>query len=259
MAGMFNSKKCNLYLIALVIFIFVVSGILFFMYFKSQKKEKDDLRLDLVLEKTNLYSNESLDFSASLYYNKKCDGVFHYEIFRLSDVSVVISESEDIRLNGDDSRAKSLALSRLLPGEHILRAKLKCGDKVEISIARFSILQSGEIASSSKIFDEQTAKGSIEITKTEESKILEIIDSSEQNQNQALQMCDSLDTSSKDKCYSGIAEKTKNKEYCAKIQDITTRDGCYASLALEGVYGACEHIVDSYQREACNSLKANQG
>ena len=87
----------------------------------------------------------------------------------------------------------------------------------------------------------------------------EIIALSGKDHNKAEQMCNSLSTEKKDECLSSIAEKTKNKEFCSKIQDVSIRDGCYLSLVLEGLRIDCADVYDSYQRGACYSLKINQG
>ena len=264
---MLSSSKGNFHLKILAVFIsFVIIILILLLYLNNKKsEEKDILELDLVLEKESFYNNQSLNFLTKLYYNKKCDGLVQYEIFRLNNISVVINKNEDIKLSGKVSRDDAFSLNKLSSGNYILRAKIRCNDKLEISIAKFSILSKeknifniSDKASIKQNISDNKFSENISMKKTEELSPSEIIALSNQNPNKAEQMCNSLSTEKKDECLSVIAEKTKNKDYCSKVQDVSIRDGCYLSLVLEGIYIDCADIYDSNQREACVSLKSNK-
>lgn len=265
MVNAFNSIKGNLYFNLFITFILIlITILLIFLHFNNKESEKNFLKLDLELENENLYSNQSLKFLTNLDYSKECDGTVQYEIFRLSNITLVINKTGNIKLNGKVSRNEALVLNKLPPDNYILRVKIKCNDDFGISAVRFKILAkekdafnvSGKIPIKQNISNDKFSED-ISIKKAAELSASEIIALSSHDPVKAEQMCDLL-VMEKDECFSGIAEKTKNKGFCSRIQEVSVRDGCYISLALEGAQIDCADIYDSYQRGACYSLKLNQ-
>ncbi|MBI2659688.1 hypothetical protein HYX07_00825 [Candidatus Woesearchaeota archaeon] len=267
MVKVFNSLKGNTYFNLFATFVLILAIILLiFPYFNDKKSDKDILKLDLELENENLYNNQSLKFLTKLESNKKCDGLLQYEVFRLTNITLAINKTESIKFNGKVSRDAAFSLNQLLPNDYILRAKIKCNDNLGISAARFKII--GNETGAGDISDKLIAKQNISNDKLSEIMSIEnmaeistseIIALSSHDPDKAEQMCNSLSTEKKDECISGIAERTKNKDFCSKIQSISARDGCYLSLVLEGIQIDCADVYDSYQRGACYSLKTNQG
>lgn len=262
MVNVFKAKRANFYLAALAVFVLIAISSLFVFLSKNQKtSEKESLRIDLNLDNRELYSNQTLDFTTDIFYSRSCDAILQYEIFRLNNLTIIVDETENAKLSGESSARKSFALGDLPAGDYVLRAKIKCNNKLEISIAKFRILEAWEGRAS--LEDKKSAehgiteKSQITPQKTDDLAISEVAALSLQNPKEAEQKCNSLSAENKDKCFSGIAESTKNKEFCAKVQDVSTRDGCYAGLALQGFYDVCDSIINSYQKEACYALKAN--
>ena len=266
MVNIFNSIKGNLYFNLFTTFVLIlIAVLLIFLHFNNKESsEKYILKLDLELENENLYSNQSLKFLTKLDYDKKCDGLVQYDVFRLNNITLVINKTENINLSGKVSRSNEFPLNELLPNDYILRAKVGCNDKLGISTARFKILAKEEVVINDKISIKQNTSNdrlseNAPIKNVAEISASEIIALSGQDTDKAKKMCNSLYTEKKDECLSEIAEKTKNKDFCSGIQAVSARDGCYLSLVLEGVQVDCADVYDSYGREACYSLKLNQG
>ena len=261
MVKVFSRKRSNFYLAALAVFVLIAIASIFGFLSKNQKtNENKSLRIDLNLDSRDLYSNQSLDFTTDMFYSESCDAILQQEIFRLNNLTIIVDETKKVALSGESSARKSFALSNLPAGDYILRAKIKCDDKLEISIAKFRILEVGKGGldlENKEPAGYETEKSQIISQKTDNLVISEISALSLQNPKEAEQKCNSLNAENKDKCLSGIAESMKNKEFCAKVQDVSIRDGCYASFAIQGFYDVCGSISDSYQKEACYALKAN--
>jgi len=266
MVKAFSNSKGNLYFKFFIAFVFILIAVLLVFPYFNNKDKKDILNLDLELGNENLNDNQSLKFMTKLDYNKKCDGLLQYEIFRLNNITLSINKTENIMLNGKISRNNTLKLNKLPPDNYILRAKIRCDDNLGFSTARFKISaketdaenMSDKIPLKQNISDGKPTED-VQINKNTELRTTEIIATSSHDPAKAQQMCNSLNAEKKDECLSGIAERTKNKDFCSKIQSISARDGCYLSLVLEGIQIDCADVYDSYQRGACYSLKTNQG
>lgn len=266
MVKVFSNSKGNLYFKFFIAFVFILIAVLLIFLYFNNKDKKDILKLDVELESDNIYNNQSLKFLTKLDYNKKCNGIVQYEIFRLKNITLVFNKTENIKLNGKVSRDGTFPLNQLLPNDYILRAKIKCDDNLGISAARFKIIakETGAGNIGDKIPPRQNTSNdklseNASIKQVADIPTSEIISLSSRDPDKAEQMCNSLSSEKKDECISGIAERTKNKDFCSKVQAVSARDGCYLSLALEGIQIDCANIYDSYQKQACYSLKTNQG
>lgn len=257
-----HKTKSHLKLLAGLIFFLIVVLILS-LYFNNLKQKTQPIsKFNIVLDKNELYNNETLNFATNIYSYRECDGILLYDIFRLGTSTMVLNKRDNVRLSENISIKSNFFLNNLSSDNYMLRARLICNNKLEISSAKFNIKPKGTIKQIKKAIVKNDSKenfsDTIVIDKKQELKISEIIQQSSEYPAKTKELCSLLKNQNKNKCLIEIALNTKDKKYCAKIEAVAARDGCYGSFALQGDYSVCDYIYDTYQKDACNSLKSNQ-
>ena len=267
MVDLFSEKRGTFYFKLFIIFFItvIISFGAYFYFANSNRNAISSLKINVILEDDSLYNDEFLKFSTELYSNKKCKGLVSYEIFNLNDLSAINNKRENIEFVEKSTRNDQISLNNLEKGDYILRGQIKCDTMGDVFTAKFKIIpkQILNISNAKKIetlqnISNMTSPQAAEAPATRETelKISDIIEMSKTNLIKAEQLCNSFKTDN-DKCFAGIAIKTKNKIYCSKVEEVSLRDGCYANLALIGDYSVCDSIYDYYQKQGCYALKSN--
>ncbi|MBI3036081.1 hypothetical protein HYY71_07215 [Candidatus Woesearchaeota archaeon] len=238
-----------------------------FVYFGKKTNNEMENGISIALDKESLNKNESLSFSVNLRSSKPCMDLAAYEIFDLSNVSVVLAKQEVMELNSNLPKKITLNLKNLNAGSYILRLRARCNGNTKLSTAKFRIISEAkplhaeqkelvDLNSSSESRKTQIPSESRDNENFLDMKTSEIYELAKKDQFKAEKICDSLSTDIKDRCFSSLADATNNFQYCSRVQSLSSKDGCYINFALRGNFDVCGNIYDTYQKEGCYALKS---
>ena len=264
-SGRANKKsKALLYPIILVIALsFVLILWLFFSHLKDAPKGFT-LYIQVDNKNKTLSADEKLMYTLNSFSKEDYDASLIFRITKIGVERTALSKENRIMLkkNKLNTIRDNLITANLSSGTYRLSAEALSRNIKKTAYDLFYVKEKAEINYNTTTFVngeeiEMNAAGQVNSTKKSEAYDMnEILNFDKAG---AQKSCAKIEDKGKsEECLALLAQKTKDSSICSRIGTALVRDGCFASLALEGDFTLCENIEDEYQREACISIGTNQ-